>query len=62
MRDYLRQHPDAVRSYGELKDRLAKEYNEDSLAYTQAKTSFVQGLMDAVCDERGIARFDVRND
>jgi GrpB-like predicted nucleotidyltransferase (UPF0157 family) len=59
MRDYLRNHPEAVESYGELKERLAREHDEDSIAYTRAKTSFIQTLMDAACDESGIARFDV---
>ncbi len=62
MRDYLRNHPDAVLSYGELKEQLARKYGDDSLAYTRAKTPFIQSLMDSVCDERGIARFDVWTD
>lgn len=59
MRDYLRAHPEAVGRYGDIKGRLAREYREDSLAYTRAKTTFIQEIMDQACDERGLARFDV---
>lgn len=46
MRDYLLQHPESVRAYGDLKDSLAKNYANDSLAYTQAKTAFIQRIID----------------
>ena len=62
MRDYLREHPDAVAAYGQLKERLAAEFSEDSLAYTRAKTAFIQGLVDRACDARGLPRIDVWTD
>jgi len=62
MRDYLRKHPDTVLSYGRLKDRLATTFAENSLAYTRAKTDFLQEIMDRACDERGIPRIDVWKD
>jgi GrpB-like predicted nucleotidyltransferase (UPF0157 family) len=62
MRDYLRRTPDAAARYGRLKARLAREHAHDLLGYTRAKTPFIQELMDRICDERGMARFDVWND
>jgi len=40
-RDYLRQHPDVARRYGELKERVAKDHEGDRVVYTAAKTGFV---------------------
>ncbi len=62
MRDYLLEHPDAARAYGELKDGLSRLHAEDSLAYTKAKTAFIQGVTDKVQDARGLPRFDVWED
>lgn len=50
MRDYLRAHPEAVKAYGELKDSLAVKYRDDSLAYTRAKTDFIQVILDKARD------------
>jgi GrpB-like predicted nucleotidyltransferase (UPF0157 family) len=44
-RDYLRTHPDAVRSYGEAKRRLAVEYRTDREGYVQAKEPTVWELL-----------------
>lgn len=62
MRDYLLTHPEAVKAYGELKDNLASQYSQDSLAYTKAKTAFIQDIMDKVMDARGLPRVDVWED
>lgn len=62
MRDYLLAHPDAARAYGALKDDLARQHAEDSLAYTKAKTAFIQNVIDQVQDARGQPRFDVWED
>jgi GrpB-like predicted nucleotidyltransferase (UPF0157 family) len=43
--DYLRLHPGAAEEYGLLKKRLAEEYGDDSLAYTEAKTDFVTRVL-----------------
>lgn len=59
MRDYLRAHPDSAAAYGDLKLHLAAEYNEDSLAYTKAKTEFIQSLIDKARAEKGMALIDV---
>lgn len=40
-RDYLVDHPETAKEYGELKRRLSKEHPTDRVAYTKAKTDFV---------------------
>ena len=59
MRDYLRTHTDAVAAYGDLKRRLAAQHAEDSLAYTKAKTEFIQFLIDKARAEKGLPSSDV---
>jgi len=59
MRDYLIQHSETVLAYGKLKDKLAAEFTGDSLAYTRAKTAFIQELIDRARDQRGLARVNV---
>jgi len=46
-RDYLRDHPGAARDYGVLKKELAVRYGDDPLAYGEAKTDFVTGVLRA---------------
>ena len=41
-RDYLIEHPDVAREYGELKIRLCGAYPDDRVAYTHAKGDFVR--------------------
>ncbi|MFQ5699049.1 MAG: GrpB family protein [Myxococcota bacterium] len=41
LRDYLVQHPDVAREYGELKTRLSERHDRDRIAYTQAKAHFI---------------------
>jgi GNAT superfamily N-acetyltransferase len=41
-RDYLRRHRDVAREYGELKSRLAKRFEHDREAYTEAKAEFIR--------------------
>lgn len=62
LRDYLLAHPEVARVYGTLKDGLARLHAEDSLAYTEAKTAFIQDVTDRVQDARGLPRFDVWED
>jgi GrpB-like predicted nucleotidyltransferase (UPF0157 family) len=45
VRDYLRSHPDAVREYGELKLRLAREFPHDIDGYIAGKTGFLIGIL-----------------
>jgi GrpB-like predicted nucleotidyltransferase (UPF0157 family) len=44
-RDYLCAHPDAARDYYELKLRLAERHHRDRLAYTDAKTDFIEAVL-----------------
>jgi GrpB-like predicted nucleotidyltransferase (UPF0157 family) len=44
-RDYLRSHPDDAARYVELKYRLAETYRNDREGYTQAKTAFVNEIL-----------------
>ncbi len=40
-RDYLIEHPEVAREYGELKLRLASAHANDRVAYMQAKSDFI---------------------
>jgi len=62
LRDYLRNHPELAKEYGVLKRALAERFAQDSLAYTRAKTDFVQGIVDAARDARGLPRVPVWED
>ena len=53
------QTPARWAAYGALKARLAKEYSGDRLAYTKAKTAFIQHATDALRDEKGLPRINV---
>lgn len=52
-RDILRGNPDVAREYFALKRRLARRHGDDRIAYTEAKSQFIDG-----CLERG----DVQGD
>ena len=43
--DYLLAHPDDARSYGELKKAAALRFTDDRAAYTDAKTQFVEAIL-----------------
>jgi len=43
-RDYLRQHKDDAKRYGELKELLAKRFPNDIEAYIDGKDEFVKNL------------------
>lgn len=43
-RNYLREHPDEVESYGKLK-RMIIQQTEDREQYTMLKTDFVEGIL-----------------
>ncbi len=40
-RDYLIERPEIAVAYGDLKMKLSKEYKDDRVAYTKAKTDFI---------------------
>ncbi len=46
-RDYLRAHDHTRDEYAALKGRLAEQYPDDRLAYTEAKTEFVTRILAA---------------
>jgi len=45
-RDYLIAHPTVARDYGDLKLRLAADFPNDRVAYTNAKTEFIIRVTD----------------
>ncbi|MFC0189408.1 GrpB family protein [Fictibacillus aquaticus] len=44
VRDYLRSHPEEAAEYGELKARLANEFPDDIVGYSEGKDEFVKNL------------------
>ena len=44
-RDFLRQHPQIIAEYSELKKRLANEYPFDIDKYVELKTPFITGIL-----------------
>jgi GrpB-like predicted nucleotidyltransferase (UPF0157 family) len=52
-RDYLRTHPDDVVAYGRLKRQLAAQHRASREAYTQAKSAFVEFILQRANSDRG---------
>jgi GrpB-like predicted nucleotidyltransferase (UPF0157 family) len=46
-RDYLRRHPDVAQEYAALKKNIAARHRDDGLGYTDAKSDFVVGVLQA---------------
>jgi GrpB-like predicted nucleotidyltransferase (UPF0157 family) len=44
-RDYLRENPEVAQQYCRLKKELAAKYGSDRVAYTDAKTSFIESVI-----------------
>jgi len=44
-RYYLRKHPEVALEYFNLKKRLAEKYGRDRIGYTEAKTIFIERVM-----------------
>lgn len=44
-RDYLRKHPEVANEYATLKKQLAEKFRQDREAYTNAKTDFIQSIL-----------------
>jgi GrpB-like predicted nucleotidyltransferase (UPF0157 family) len=44
-RDKLRSHPDLMKEYQELKEKLSSQYSTDKLAYADAKTEFINSVV-----------------
>jgi len=51
-RDYLRDHPEEAANYEQLKRRLAGEHPTDREAYTNAKSGYVETVMQKTIVER----------
>lgn len=49
-RDYLRKHSEVANEYAELKHRLAKQYRFDREAYTEAKSPFINRIVNLALD------------
>ncbi len=45
-RDFLRTHPEEAEQYYDLKKELATHYRSDREAYTEAKTAFIESVVD----------------
>ena len=44
-RDYLRSHKEVIKEYNELKEKLAKKYKDNRVAYGMEKDPFVQKIV-----------------
>lgn len=58
-RDYLRKKPEWVSQYNQLKQQLVLKYTHSLEDYTQAKTQFIQTVVDLARAEKGLPRQDV---
>jgi GrpB-like predicted nucleotidyltransferase (UPF0157 family) len=47
LRDLLRADPEAAAAYADLKRALAARFRHDRVAYTEAKTAFIDSLLAA---------------
>jgi GrpB-like predicted nucleotidyltransferase (UPF0157 family) len=54
-RDYLVEHPDVARDYEALKRRLAAEFANDRVRYTEEKTGFIMAVTQRARLSRGKA-------
>lgn len=45
MRDYLNTHEEEAKKYAELKERLAAEYPQDRIAYTNGKSACIESIL-----------------
>ena len=53
-RDWLREHPEVVERYADLKRTLASEYGNDVARYTAGKTAFIQRIVTEARAARGL--------
>lgn len=62
LRAYLREHPEAVNAYGNLKMELAQKYPHNIDAYVEAKTSLITSFLSASgMDEDALSRITDAN-
>lgn len=57
LRDYLRNHPDTAKKYGDLKKQLAIKYAQDMDRYVEGKTEFITNILKLV----GFSNNDLEN-
>ena len=50
-RDWLRTHPEGVRVYGRVKRELAIRFSGDRMAYTEAKSDFIESALAGKLDQ-----------
>ncbi|WP_166242967.1 GrpB family protein [Paenibacillus turpanensis] len=58
-RDFLKEHPDLIEKYGELKKNLANTFIGNLEEYTRSKTEFIQHVIDSARREKGLPLQDV---
>jgi len=46
VRDYLREHPETVKKYDDLKKQLAMQFPHDIVSYIAGKTNLIQGILE----------------
>lgn len=56
IRDFLRNHPDYVEEYGEIKRECARAEVDAMAEYTRAKTAFLQKVYDTANEEKGFPK------
>lgn len=49
--DYLQAHPQAAHAYAELKKSLARRFHTDRLAYSEAKSTFIEQVLQATAQD-----------
>ncbi len=49
-RDHLKENPELKEEYGKLKKRLVSKYRRDRQAYTEAKTKFIERVLEKIED------------
>lgn len=54
-RDYLRAHPETAAEYGRLKRELAALHGPDRGAYTDAKTPFIESVVERALAEEAVS-------
>lgn len=56
LRDYLREHPELIFEYGEIKKHFTKKHGDGKMAkFTRSKIGFVHKIIDAARKEKGLA-------
>ena len=45
MRDYLNSHSEDAQAYAELKQKLAQQYPDDRITYTNMKSEFISDIL-----------------